>query len=146
MRVCVDDLPMAVVSDMDDLVLVDLAEPHVVALSICVKDVDCDVWSAHLTDDSTISSVSNIDCSVFSWSVTNKWLCSLEGMYMVLEDGHYFVLIKIWHPMEERIEVSCWISIKRLTNRVDGNVIADKLELILVVLEGIYHEILLVTR
>lgn len=94
---------MAVVGDMHDLVFIDLTEPHIVAFSIRVEDVNSDVRSAHLTDYSTISSISNINCSVFSWSVTNKRLCSFECMYMVLEDGHHFVLVKVWHPVEKSI-------------------------------------------
>lgn len=137
---------MTVVCDMHDLVLVNFAEPHVVALAIRVENVHCNVWSAHFADYSAICSVSDIDSSVLSWSVADKWLCALESMHMVLKNGHYFVLVKVRHPVEESIEVSCWISIKCLTNRVDGYMIANKLELVLIVLEGIYHEILLVTR
>ena len=55
---------MAVEGGMDHLVLVDLAQPHVVALVPGVEDVHGDIGGAHLANNGSVGSVANVHCSV----------------------------------------------------------------------------------
>jgi hypothetical protein len=65
---------------------------------------------------------------------------------VVLEDRGHFVLVEIGHPVEEGIEVALWVSVEGLADRVDGDVVAHEFELVLVVLEGVDHEVFLISR
>ncbi len=65
----VDDFPVAAEGGMDHLVLVDLAQPHVVALVPGVEDVDGDIGGAHLANNCPVGSIANIYSSVLFGSV-----------------------------------------------------------------------------
>lgn len=67
-------------------------------------------------------------------------------MNVVFEDSGYFVLVEVRDPVEEGVKITFWAPIEGLTDGVDRNVIADELELILVVFEGVDHEVLLVPK
>jgi hypothetical protein len=135
LRVVVDDLAVAVIGSVNHFILVDFAQPHVVALGICVKDIHGDVRSAHLSNNGSKCAVSHIYCAVLLGGITNKRFSSLESMNVVFEDSGNFVLVEIGHPVEEGVQISFWTSIKGFANRVDWNVVADELELIPIVFE-----------
>jgi len=65
---------------------------------------------------------------------------------VVLEDSGYLVLVEIGHPVEEGVEVALWVSVEGFADGVDGDVVAHEFELVLVVLERVYHEVFLVSR
>lgn len=101
---------------MHNLVTIDLAEPHVIALAVGVKDINCDIGVTHLSDYGSKSSVSNIHSSIFFGSITDKRFSALKSMYVVLEDSHNFIFIEVRNPVEKSIEITCWISVESLAN------------------------------
>jgi hypothetical protein len=115
LRIVVDDFAVAVVGSVHHPIVVDFTEPHIVALGVSFEDVHGDVWSAQLTDYSSIGAVTNVNCSVLLGSIARQWFSSLECMHMVFEDSHYFVLVKVRHPVEEGVKVALGIAVEGLT-------------------------------
>jgi hypothetical protein len=144
--VIIDDDSVAIVGSMDNPVIVDFTQPHIVALAVCIEDINCDIGSAHLGDNCSIGSVANVDCSILSGRVSDQRFCALEGVNMVFEYGHNFILIEVGHPMEESIEITRRITVESLANRINGNMITHEFEFVLVVLKGVDHEIFLKSR
>jgi hypothetical protein len=62
---------MAIICCMDHSIYIDLAEPHIITLSIGVEDIDSDIRITHFGNDSAISSISNINCAVLCRCVTS---------------------------------------------------------------------------
>lgn len=65
---------------------------------------------------------------------------------MVFEDSHNFVLVEVGYPVEEGIEISCRIAIECLADRVDGDMIVDKLDFVAILFKRINHIIFLETK
>lgn len=135
---------MTIKSHVLDSISVDSTEPHIVAFAEGIEDVKCDVRMAHFRNNSSICTVSSVNSTVLFGLIADHRLGSFEGVHMILKSSHNFVLIEVRHPMEEGIQVSCGISVKGFTNRVNRNVIVHKFYLRFVLFEGLDHKIFLV--
>ncbi len=96
---------MAIISCMDHSISIYLTKPHIITLSIGIKDIHSDIRITHLSDDCAISTISNINSTILGGCVTSEWLGSLESMNMILENSCNFVFIEIGHPVEQSVEV-----------------------------------------
>jgi hypothetical protein len=135
---------MAFIGCVNHLVTVNLTKPHIVALAVRVEDIHCDIRITHLAYYCSKCSITHVNSSVFFWGIAHQWFCTLKGVDVVFKNSHHFILIEVRHPMEKSIEVPGWITVEGLADGVNGNVVANKFKLILIVLEGINHEVFLI--
>lgn len=63
----VDDHSRIIVGNVFDLLVAYNCQPEVVLVEVCIENWDGFVRSAELWGNGTKCSVSNIDCSIFSW-------------------------------------------------------------------------------
>lgn len=135
---------MTVIGNMLYSICINCTHPHVVILAPRVEQIHCYVWPTHLAYNSSISTISHIDCSILLGYIANQWLGTFERMHMVLKCSHNFVLIEVRYPMKEGVEVTSRISIEGFTSRIDRHMIVDKLDLILIFFKGIDHIVFLI--
>ena len=62
---------MAIICCMDHSIRIDLAEPHIVTLSIGVEYIDSDIRIAHLGNDSAVSTISDIHSAILCRCITS---------------------------------------------------------------------------
>ena len=140
----VQNFAVVVVGDMFHSVLIDGAQPKIVAPAVGLEDIHCYIGFAHLWYEGSVGSIPHIYCSVLARLVASHGFGSFEGMYMILEYCHDFEFIEVGYPVEEGIEVSGGISVEGLAGWVDGNVIIGKFDFVPVGLKGTDHELFLV--
>jgi phosphatidate phosphatase APP1 len=62
---------MTVISDMLHTICINCTKPHIVILAPRVEKIDSYVRPAHLRNQSSISTISNVDCTVLLGSVSD---------------------------------------------------------------------------
>lgn len=68
---CIDLISMTVISDMLHTICINCAKPHVVVGAPGIEEINCYVRSAHFGSNSSIGTISHIDCPVLLWSVAD---------------------------------------------------------------------------
>jgi len=110
----VKNLAMGIISNMVDLVSVDGAQPKIVCARLSFKNVHSYVRFAKLVANSSKGTIPQIYSSVLFGSVSHHGLGSFEGVDMIFEGGHHFVLVEIGDPVEKGIKVASRIFVKFL--------------------------------
>jgi hypothetical protein len=139
----IDYVPIAVHGQVVHLVLPNLAYPHVILVQVLLENVHCCVWLARKAKHSSIGPVSHVNRTLIRRLAATDWLRSLERMHVVLENRHYSVLVEKGHPVEESVKEPLRIFVKSLAGTVNWHMIVDKLDLLLIGLEGLLDKLFL---
>ena len=97
---------------MYNSILIDLTVPHVVAPAESIENLHRYVRVAHLRNQSAVGTVTYVDSSILLGGVANQRFGTFEGMHVVLEGSHNFVLVEVGNPVEEGKEISRGIAVK----------------------------------
>ena len=112
----INNVAVTVIRKVLHPISVDIAQPHVVALAECFKQIHSDVRVAHLSYYGTIGPISQVNRAVFFGSVTSKRLSPFKRVDVIFVGNHYFVFIEVGHPMEESIQIASRISVESLAD------------------------------
>ena len=97
----VDYLAVGIIGQVHYPIIVDLRVPEIVWFREGFEYAKGGIGVAQLWDEGPIRAVAHVDSSFLSGWASNQRFGSFEGVNMVLEGSHYFILIEVGNPVEE---------------------------------------------
>ena len=96
----VQNMAMIVIGDMFNSILLDGAQPKIIALAVSLENIHCYIGFTNLGYEGSVGSIPNIHCSVLAGLVADYGFDPFEGMHVGLEDSNNFEFIEVGYPVE----------------------------------------------